>query len=236
MSEVLDRRARKKAQTRALIRETAQALFAARGFEAVTIVDIATAADVAVQTVFNHFSTKEELFFDGHIPWVDGPATAVRARTPGVAPLTALHAHLTDRVGAYVRSLATPEGRSFAMTLEASPALRAHERELHHESINLLAEALLEAWQADGGVPPLASDPRTAASVTAAVWLAAVRTLVREQRLGLTESAGVSSADPEAGVAVARTVADQVLSGLVSAMSAPPERSVPPESRLRRTG
>src|SRR5215218_3583552 len=94
----MDRRARKKARTRTLIRETAQRLFAERGFEGVTIADIAAAADVAVQTVFNHFPTKEDLFFDGHTPWVEGAAEAVRSRPPGTAPLDAPHAHLVERV------------------------------------------------------------------------------------------------------------------------------------------
>ena len=75
MSDLTDRRARKKAQTRALIRDTARRLFAERGFEAVTTADVAAAADVAVQTVFNHFSSKEELFFDGRTPWSRGRRT-----------------------------------------------------------------------------------------------------------------------------------------------------------------
>jgi hypothetical protein len=72
VGEVSDRRARKKAQTREHVRRTAQQLFAERGFDAVTIADIAAAADVAVQTVFNHFATKEELFFYDRTPWRDG--------------------------------------------------------------------------------------------------------------------------------------------------------------------
>ena len=86
MSELLDRRARKKAQTREQIRGIAHQLFDERGFEAVTIADVARTADVAVQTVFNHFATKEELFFDGRVPWVEGPADAAydaQHPTPG---------------------------------------------------------------------------------------------------------------------------------------------------------
>ena len=45
----------------------------------VTLTDVAREADVAVQTVFNHFATKEDLFFDGRAPWVDGLAAAVLA-------------------------------------------------------------------------------------------------------------------------------------------------------------
>ena len=75
MGDLQDRRARKKAQTREQIQRVAQGLFAERGFEAVTIADIASGADVAVQTVFNHFSSKEELFFDGRTPWSRGRRT-----------------------------------------------------------------------------------------------------------------------------------------------------------------
>lgn len=221
MSEAIDRRARKKAQTRTLIRETAQALFAERGFEAVTIADIATTADVAVQTVFNHFPTKEDLFFDGHTPWVEGAAEAVRRRGAGVAPLGALHAHLVDRVATHVRQLGTREGRSFDTTLEASPALRARERELHHEAVNRVTDALVEAWEAEGGAPLVPTDARTAASVTAAVWLAAVRTLIVQNRRVLSGQTGVP-ADTEEGEAVARMVADQVFTGLGSALATPP--------------
>ena len=230
MSELLDRRARKKAQTRTLVRATAQALFAERGFEAVTIADIAAVADVAVQTVFNHFPTKEDLFFDGHTSWVDGPAESVRSRVPGTPPLDALHAHLIERVAAHARQLATPEGRAFETTLEASPALRARERELQHEATARLGDALFETWTTDGGAPPIPTDVRTAASVTAAVWLAAVRTLIVQHRRLLAGPVGALPGDPEEGVAFACSVAEQVLSGLGSTL--PP----PTAGGLRPTG
>lgn len=218
MSEVIDRRARKKAQTRTLIRETAQALFAERGFESVTIADIAAAADVAVQTVFNHFPTKEDLFFDGHTPWVEGPADAVRTRAPGTPPLEALHTYLVERVAEHVRQLSTPEGRAFDATLEASSALRARERELHHLAVTRLADALMEAWSGGGDEPTVPADPHTAASVTAAIWLAAVRTLIVQHRRVLSGATGLPT-DPEEGVALACSVADQVFTGLGSALT-----------------
>jgi AcrR family transcriptional regulator len=217
VSEVIDRRARKKAQTRTLIRETAQALFAERGFEAVTIADIAAAADVAVQTVFNHFPTKEDLFFDGHTPWVAGPAEAVRSRPMGETPLDALHGYLTGLVGDYLRWVGTPEGRCFVATLEASAALTARERDLHHEAVDLLEDALLQACAQERDVPALTTDPRTSASITAAVWLAAVRTILLENRRYQARPAGGATLDVERE---ACTVTDQVLSGLVDAMRA----------------
>jgi AcrR family transcriptional regulator len=231
VSELNDRRARKKAQTRAHVRQIAQALFAERGFEGVTIADIAATADVAVQTVFNHFSTKEELFFDGHAQWVAGPAEAVRARPAGVAPLQALHEYLTDRVGLHVRALTTDDGRTLVATLEASPSLRAFERELHHRSMALLAEALQEAWESDGGAPSIAADPCTVASITASVWLAAVRTLIKEQRRAVADGAGGCPHQTDRSSAAARAVADRVFSGLVRAIPAAPAAPL-----LSRTG
>jgi AcrR family transcriptional regulator len=204
VSDGLDRRARKKAQTTELIRSVAHRLFEAHGFEAVTIADIARAADVAVQTVFNHFATKEELFFDGRTPWVDGPADAVRTREPSVAPLAALREHLVDAVTRLVGSLRCPERQRYIATLEASDALRAHERELVHESELRLRTALLEAWVADDSSAP--ADPEAAAPLIAAVWVAACRSLVVGQRSRLTRGA-----DPDRAAAAVRDVADRML-------------------------
>lgn len=57
-------RSRKKQRTRQEIADAALLLFAKRGFDAVTVADIARAADVSEQTVYNYFKTKESLVFD----------------------------------------------------------------------------------------------------------------------------------------------------------------------------
>ena len=75
-------RARKKRAAREAIAATARRLFAERGFDAVTVAEIAAAADVSEKTVFNHFATKEDLAFAG--------------REEGIARLVAA---ITDRAG-----------------------------------------------------------------------------------------------------------------------------------------
>jgi AcrR family transcriptional regulator len=204
VGELLDRRARKKAQTRELIRSVARRLFDEHGFEAVTIADVARESDVAVQTVFNHFATKEELFFDGREPWVDGPAQAVRLRGPAVAPLTALRTHFVQLVSERLGSLRSPDRRRYVATLEASDGLRAHERELMHQAEQRLRAALLEAWATDDRAP---ADPESAAPLIAAIWVAAGRALIVGQRPQVTDE----GADPEVIAAAAMDVADRVL-------------------------
>jgi AcrR family transcriptional regulator len=178
-------RAAKKAQTRSELRAVAQQLFAERGFDAVTIANIAAAASVSVQTVFNHFTNKEELFFDGRVSWVDGPAAAVRHCGAAVPPLAALRQHLAESVRDRVGFEATPEGCSYTAAIDGSPTLSSRERELVYEAERRLADALADAWadEAPGGVtssPP--RDPRVVAALTAATWLATVRVLITARR------------------------------------------------------
>ena len=57
-------RDRKKAATRQGISDAATRLFVERGFDGVTVKEIADAADVSPTTVFKHYPTKEALVFD----------------------------------------------------------------------------------------------------------------------------------------------------------------------------
>ncbi len=65
----ITRRDRKRERTREKIVTAARALFLVQGFEHTTVLQIAEAADVAVQTVFNHAPSKEALFFLGRVPY-----------------------------------------------------------------------------------------------------------------------------------------------------------------------
>jgi AcrR family transcriptional regulator len=74
------RRERKKQQSRQKIATVAMELFLQRGFDRVTVVEVAEAADVSANTVYNYFPTKEELFFGLHRPMETQLAEIVRQR------------------------------------------------------------------------------------------------------------------------------------------------------------
>jgi AcrR family transcriptional regulator len=122
-----------KARTRSAISDVATQLFVQRGFENVTVAEIAEAAHVSVKTVFNYFSTKEELFFDRMDDVRDSIVAAVRERPEGVSVLQSLHELFTQRRVPFDetgwRPLRDPQRyadfRSFLAAEHASPALRA---------------------------------------------------------------------------------------------------------------
>jgi AcrR family transcriptional regulator len=94
-------RERKKRQTREAIAHTAMRLFAARGFDAVTVAAVARAADVSEKTVFNYFPAKEDLVLHGGEERRAALVEAIRTRPPGasiVEPFRAGTMEFIDRV------------------------------------------------------------------------------------------------------------------------------------------
>ena len=212
MSDVPGRRDQQKAATRLRILSAAQELFATEGFDPVTVIQIAATARVSVQTVFNHFTSKEELFFVERARWVQGPAAAVRDRSPGTRPKTALRRYLVECVEGYARATSDPRHARMIEVLDSTPALLAYERGLHDESVALLAAELATAWgyrdDDPGGVCP-----KVSAEVTASVWMAAVRSIILDLRSGRTPAAG------EAGFRATVALTDRVLGELDTALS-----------------
>src|SRR5918995_4231305 len=94
----------KKQRTREVIAETAFGLFAKRGFDHVTVAEVAEAAGVSVKTVFNYFPTKEDLLFDEVPARKAALVAAVRDRAPGESVLAALR----RPQGAPVELIASP--------------------------------------------------------------------------------------------------------------------------------
>lgn len=83
-------RERKKALTRQLIADTAARLFAERGYENVAVSDVAREADVAEQTVYNYFPTKEQLVTDREQHIQERLCLLIRSRPPGSTPAAAI--------------------------------------------------------------------------------------------------------------------------------------------------
>lgn len=135
------RRERKKQQTRQLISDVATTLFMERGFDHVTVAEVAKAADVAVQTVFNHFPTKEDLFFDQDGWWL-GPARVIEHAATGADVLEVLEQCYLDQLYLRLRSEHLVTWKAFARTIEESPALLARRRKNAEEMEFLIVQAL----------------------------------------------------------------------------------------------
>lgn len=137
-------RERKKEMTRGAIADAAARLFATRGFDAVTVADVAREAEVSVGTVFNYFPTKEDLFYGRMQDFGAALVDAVRARAPGETVLTAFRRFVLDGAEA----LADAERADAIVTamriVHGSADLRAREREIVARSTTALAELLAE--------------------------------------------------------------------------------------------
>jgi AcrR family transcriptional regulator len=150
-------RERKKQQTRRAIVDAAQQLFAARGFDAVTVAEVAREANVSEGTVFNYFPTKEDLFYGGMEAFEEQLIGAVRDRAPGETVLAAFR----DFVLEGTRRLAADDVAELianaARIVTASTALRAREREIVAHSTDELAELIAaETGARAGDVEPQA--------------------------------------------------------------------------------
>src|SRR2546428_4342397 len=121
-------RERKKEQTRQAIAETARRLFAERGFDAVTVAEVARAADVSEGTVFNYFPTKEDLFYGQMETFEAALIDAVRERAPGVSVLSAFRRFVVERSGRLSDTQVADVIVWAAGIIGASPALQARER------------------------------------------------------------------------------------------------------------
>jgi AcrR family transcriptional regulator len=89
-------RERKKRRTREAIAEAAMALFQARGFDAVTVADVARAAEVSEKTVFNYFPTKEDLVVRRGAERTAALIEAIRQRPRGASLVRPFRNFTTD--------------------------------------------------------------------------------------------------------------------------------------------
>ncbi len=142
-------RERKKRATRDAIAATARRLFAARGFEAVTVAEIAVAADVSEKTVFNHFATKEDLVFAGGEARLAQLQAEIANRPPGTAVLDVFRAS-SEAMLEVVAAGETEDSLVVPRIVRDSPALQARLAAGWEREAEALAAAIAEATGADG--------------------------------------------------------------------------------------
>jgi AcrR family transcriptional regulator len=170
MSLPPDRRSRKRLATRQGISNAATLLFMERGFDRVTVDEIAAAADVGRMTVFNHFPRKEDMFFDLDEEGREVLREALRRRDPRVAPIETLRslAHrLVAQRSRYVEFSARSQG--WIETIESSKTLKARARAIRDELAQVVTVALSEC----AGREPTDPDARLAGALLLATWTVA---------------------------------------------------------------
>lgn len=147
-------RERKKRQTRQYISDVATGLFLERGFDAVTVAEIAEAADVSVNTVYNYFPAKEDLFLDRSKGVVDRLSRWVRGREDGESAAAAVLRELRDEVQAVSPRVGLIEGYDrFMRVVHDAPALRSRLWGIAQEVLESLDETLREEVGASVGDP-----------------------------------------------------------------------------------
>jgi len=163
-----DRRTRKRLATRQRISDIASSLFIERGFDEVTVQEIAEAADVSRMTVFNHFSRKEDMFFDLDQEGREDLLAALQNRDAGTSPIEALrlfaHCSVAEQ-RPYIRFFEAGNDR-FMETIRASAALKARAREIRDELTEMLTTALAKAANRRKSD----TDANLAASLLVATW------------------------------------------------------------------
>lgn len=145
------RRERKKAATRAALSDAARRLFLERGYDQVTVAEIAQAADTAVSTLFVHFPAgKEALVLGDGAERARALTVAVRERPAGVTILRALRDFLATR-GPFDPD---PDRRTMRLAdlVATTPALRAYARSLWTGCEDALTEVIAEQSGREPGI------------------------------------------------------------------------------------
>jgi AcrR family transcriptional regulator len=146
-------RERKKREARAAISQTAVALFAEHGFDAVTVADVAAAAGVSAKTVFNYFPVKEDLVLESRERLEEELLRAVGERPLGVAAIAAVRSHVIG-LARHLDAMPAERRRRFRSVLAASPSIKLRLRSLSMRTEQRLAAMLAAETRAD------ATDPR----------------------------------------------------------------------------
>ncbi|RQP25364.1 TetR/AcrR family transcriptional regulator [Piscinibacter terrae] len=210
MSTSSDLRTRKRLATRLAISNAATRLFIERGFDHVTVDEIAAAADVGRMTVFNHFVRKEDMFFDRDEEARELLREALRQRDPHVTPIETLRL-LAHRLVAEKSPAVDFSARSqgFVAAIEASETLKARARAIRDELAGVATVALAECVGRD----PTDADAHFAGDLLLATWTVAFIEAHRAFRQGRQK---------KKAEAVFLAVVDKGMAGLKTALAGTP--------------
>ena len=140
--EPIGRRERKKAATRKAISDVATVMFLERGFDNVSIREVADAADVSPTTVFAHFPQKEALVFDEDDEQRELLVAAVRDRTPGTTINRAIHDFYESEIRVNLSEHGDEVSRTFIRFLNETPALRDYAARMWLRHEDALADVI----------------------------------------------------------------------------------------------
>lgn len=146
-------RERKKQRTRELLSDTARRLFSERGFDNVSVAEIARVAEVSDATVFNYFPTKEDLVFSGLEVFEEQLLAAIRERPPGEAVVDAFGRFILEPRGFLTAGDETTPDEliSLSRMIANSPTLLARERQILARYTDSLAELIGQETAARSG-------------------------------------------------------------------------------------
>jgi AcrR family transcriptional regulator len=188
MSEPSGRRQRKKDETRRAIAEAAMRLFLENSFDKVTIAQIAETADVSVNTVFNYFPTKEDLFFNSVSSGESGLARLKTAREPHETVIAFLRRLLDEGIERYAKAPTSLAEIAYMAALrrvvEQSPALQVHAAQTARRAAHDVEDAFTQALATDLKAKATDLTPRLVASQVFAIYSTLFLEAERRRRAG----------------------------------------------------
>ena len=193
MADQLGRRERKREETRRSIAAAAMRLFLDRGFDDVTIAEVAEAADVSVNTVFNYFPTKEDLFFGAHETAETAMARLGGDRQPGEPVIAFLRRRLREDIKRFGEEAAGRGDHAYWMgvrqVIQGSPALQVRAVHAARGSARSAEDALAAALARDSAKGPGDPAPRLVANLALALYTGLFGEAERRRRAGESRKA-----------------------------------------------
>ncbi len=156
-------RARKKAQTRQHIADVAAHLFATLGYDEVSIIEVAQAAQVSEQTVYNYFPAKHDLVLDRAEEFRQRYVRTVLDRPPGTSPAAALRAEAMEDIERYRHTDLNLARGEFSALCARHPNLRRFALELRDQQAETVTAALTETCP---GLHPVVARAHVAALIS----------------------------------------------------------------------